>query len=110
MILLQFILIYRVCVHTLQDWDYVVSREEGLCKTRTDGNDLILGLTSMKAAVWLGQNLRITRLHIVSPPPQEHFPLQSLFRLSELASATGRELALSWRERSGCADQIQVFS
>lgn len=65
----------------------------------------------MKAAVWLGQNLRITRLHSVSPPPpQEHFPLQLLFHLSELASATGSELAVSWREQSGCADQIQVFS
>lgn len=39
-ILLQFILIYRVCVPTLQDWDYIVSHvEEGLRNTRTDGND-----------------------------------------------------------------------
>lgn len=70
----------------------------------------VLGPTSMKAAVWLGQDLTVTRLHSVSPPPQEHFPLQSLFHLRELASATGRELAVSWRERSGCADHIQVFS
>lgn len=62
-----------------------VYAKQGLVEMISSG---VLGLTSMKAAVWLGQNLRITRLHSVSPPPpQEHFPLQSLFHLSELASA-----------------------